>query len=406
MVTEAQAFQKQEVDIFEQMATETGKKEALTKLKGKSDLVRKANEEYLATFKQGTEQALAGQGRQVQEQSQLEAALQTGKDFESYVGQTVDFLTSTFGEIDQYLGNITSYQPAEQALLDQAKALTEKAGKWYMKPFINTATLEAERVALQKRADVLRTERILKSSLDKNITMILDYYKSMKDVMYSAGINNQKSANEVKAVRDLTMGKLTENEQQYDAWQADRKVQEAKLEALELELTALNGEQRTQKDAERILVRDALEKAKTQEGHYFGIVKNAQIDLKYQEQVLGNFRDIVRGINNGLVDMQQKIDNRTVLFANIETILKTGYQVKSFGLADTAMDRTTAEIARTSVIYTEAVLGELGSRTVAKPMSPDELNTWIARSKAAREKYEAVIGTAQDEYAAPEAVRP
>lgn len=394
-----------ETNLFERMATDAGKKETLGSLQDKATKLQQSNEEFLKTYKQGSEQVLAGQQRQQSGQSQLEAAIQTGKEFTSFVGETVGFLTSTFGEIEQYLGGITTYLPEEQALLDQAEALTKRANHPILKHFTNKAKLETTRIGLQQEAEQLRTKRILKSSLDQNITTLLDYYKSMKDVMYQAGVNNQKAANEVQTTRDTTMIKLSENEKQYDGWQTERKAKEIKLSELELELATLTGEARTAKDKERIEMRDAVEKAKTQEDFYFGIIKNAQNDLKYQEQVLSNFRDIIRGINNGIVDMQEKIDNRTVLFTNIETILKTGYQVRSFGQADVAMDRSTAEIVKVGAIHTEAILGELGARTTAKPMTPDELNTWIARSKASREGYEKVVGTSKENYRTADPVR-
>ncbi len=404
MVNETAPTTLIKTNLFEQMTTEAGKKQ--TDIAGKAQKLQQSNEEFLKTYRQGSEQVLAGGVRDVKTgQSQLEAALETGKEFTSFVGETVGFLTSTFGEIEQYLGGITTYLPEEQLLIDKADNLTKKANLPIIGKFYNKAKLETARVGLQQEAEKLRTKRILKSTLDQNVITLLDYYKSMKDVMYQAGINNQKAANEVQSTRDTTMTKLFENEKQYDAWQTERKKEEIKLGELELQLATLTGEARTAKDKERIEVRDALETAKTQEDFYFGIVKNAQNDLKYQEQVLSNFRDIIRGINNGIVDMQEKIDNRTVLFTNIETILKTGYQVRSFGQADVAMDKTVAEIVKVGAIHTEAILGELGARTTAKPMTPDELNTWLARSKASRELYEKVVGTAKADYAAADPTR-
>ncbi len=395
--------EKQEADIFAGLKEEVRKGEILGKAQAQLDLVRRSNEEYLESLKQVEGQGVDGQQREQEKRSKLEIALQSGQGFVSYVGKTVDFLTSTFGEIDQYLGNITSFRPEEQQLLDEGKALTERAGKWYVRinPFIDKGKLEEQVKDLGKLAETRRTERILKTSLSENITTLLTYYKSMKTVMYNAGIANQKSANEVQKVRDATMAKLDVNERQYDLWAADKKTQETKLAELDLELTGLTGELRTAAETKRMAVNDLLEKAKTQEDFYFGIVKNARADLEYQGTVLASFRDVVRGINNGLNDMQQKIENRTVLFTNIETIIKTGYQVKSFGQADQAMDKTTKKIVETAVVTAEGLMDELGTRTTAKAMTPDELRTWQQRSMETQRSYDRLVGVAKEEYAAP-----
>jgi len=399
MATETQ---KQEMDIFAGLTQETQTKKTLGQLQQKADLVSRTNAAYLEQFKAGTEKVLAGNKRDQAEQQHMDEAIETSRQFVAYVGQTVDFLTNEFGQVDQYLGNITqNFQGQEQALIDQGKALVERTQHPIFRYFTNAQKAQEQATALTKRAENMRTERILQSSLADNIKQILDYYKSMKDVMYKAAIANKKTETEIATQRDLTMSKLVANDKQYNTWAEDGRVQKARLEAIDAELVPLVGEQRTIKEQERLTILDAYNKAQEQEGIYFNIVKNAREDLQYQEQVLGNSRDVLTGIKNAIVDMEQKIDNRTVLFTNIETFVKTVYQVKSFGTADKAMNRTMAEVTKTAAVDTEAILKELGQRAVAKPMSPDELNGWRERSRLAREGYEAVIGTAKAEYATP-----
>jgi hypothetical protein len=400
MATET--VQKQEVDIFAGLMQDKDTKKTLGELQKKADLVSKTNEEYLKQFKQGTQTVLAGGQREQSEKDQINAAIDSNKQFVSYIGQTVDFLTNEFGQVDEYLGNMTqNFQGEEQKLIDAGKKLVERAEHPVFRYFTNKAKATEQSTKLQKQAENMRTERILRSSLAENIGQILDYYKSMKDVMYNAGIANKKSENEIATQRDLTMAKLSENEKQWTVWAEEKRTTKIKLDSIDAELIPLVGEIRTKKEEERLEILDKYNKAEQQEGIYLNIIKNARDDLKYQEQVLGNYRDVLKGIHNAIVDMEQKIDNRTVLFTNIETMVKTVYQVKSFGTADKAMNRTMAEITKASAISTEAILGELGQRAVAKPMSPDELKGWIERSKGARAGYESIMGQIRDDYSAP-----
>ena len=399
--TQAPEVQREEMDIFSGLVKETASKQTLGNLQKKADLVARANEEYLGQFKKGTEQVLAGGQRETAGKQKIDEQIARNKEFVAYVGQTVEFLTSEFGQVDQYLGNITqNFQGEEQVLVDKAKKTLERAETPVIKWFVNKAKLAEESARLQKQAETMRTERILSSSLAQNIGQILDYYKNIKTVMYNAGIANKKSEMEIAKQRDATMVKLTENEKQYDAWQQDRIRAKAELDAIDLELVPLTGELRTAREAARLQILDKFNKAEQQEGVYFNVVKNAREDLKYQEQVLGDYRGVLKGLHNAIVDMEQKIDNRTVLFTNIEVMVKTAYQVKSFGIADKVANRTLAEIVKVSASTQEAILEELGQRAVARPMSPDELKSWVERSKAARKGYEDLMASAKADYAA------
>ena len=87
-------------------------------------------------------------------------------------------------------------------------------------------------------------------------------------------------------------------------------------------------------------------------------------------------------------DMQQKIENRTVLMEKIEVMIKSRYRVSSATLADQAMNKTLAEVTKTAITQSEAILDELGQRKKAKVMSPEELDMWKLRSKEARDRFE------------------
>ena len=110
-------------------------------------------------------------------------------------------ITSEFGAVEQYLGGVTQYQGLEKL----ANAFGWVIGK-------------------RKLGEDMRTERILKTTLSENIEMILGYYKSMKDVLYTTAIENQKAANAIKDVRGNTVKKLNEHDPLYNEWQGKRKT--------------------------------------------------------------------------------------------------------------------------------------------------------------------------------------
>ncbi|MDD5192038.1 MAG: hypothetical protein PHH54_01635 [Candidatus Nanoarchaeia archaeon] len=360
-------------NIYEQLELDAQKGERLNTLKQKVESVRQANQDYLQTYKLGTAQVLQGKQREASEKSKLEISAERNNELTTYVANTVDALGSEFGSVEEYLEGVDIYVGKEKF----AKLFSSK---W---------------------ATDLKTKRILNTSLADNIGQILKYYADMRDVMYSSAVENKKAVKEIRSVRDNTLEKLNENEKSYNEQQQTRNTLETKLAEIDKELATLTGEKRVERELERTGIKDELDTARNAEDYHFSIVKNAQDDLQYQERNLEQYENVVRALATSISDMQQKIDNRTILFQKIETLVKTVYRVKSASLADKAMNKTTAEITKTAVTAAEGILDELGMRKLAKPMSPDELAEWKARGIAAREGYENILNEEKAAYAAP-----
>lgn len=377
-------------NLLEKLQKEAAGGTVVLEAKKKAEQMKQANQDFLQSYKSGTERVLQGQERTQQQKMDCEGAMAQGKQYVAYVAKTVDGLTSEFAAVDEYLGNVTNFQGEEAKLV---RRCSTPIVSWFV-----------DKEKTMKQAENMRTERILRTSLAQNTQTILDYYATMKQVLYNSAIDNQRAVNEVRAVREETVRKLNESDRKYNELQAQRKEAQAKLAVVEGDLLTLTGEKKAQKEQERIGLAARVSDLQTAEDLEFSVVKNATEDMRYQDQHVQIYEEIVRGLTLTIQDMQQKIENRTVMFKNIETVIKTTYRVKSAAQADAAVNKTMAEATKTGIQQKEAIMAELGRRSRATPMSPEEFEEWRSRNRAIDAAFEADIQASKDRYATPDVV--
>jgi len=368
----ATAQQQQTTSILDSLQRDASS-EKLKDLSAKSEALKKANQAYLEDLKSGTERVLKGQQREESEKSKLEQSLNDCNAFKSTVADTVILVTNEFSAVDQYLEDIKVYVGKERF----AKFVSEK---W---------------------AQSLKDKRVLNTSLSQNLKSILNYYSDMRDVMYSSAVDIQKAVNAIRDTSAYTLSKLNDNETNYNEWQQKRTGLEAQLSAVDKELMTLTGKKRAEKEQERDSIRNQLHDAQNKENDYFSIVDNARKDLKYQEENLEQYENVVGGLSVSIRDMEQKVENRTVLFEKIEDLVKTAHRVRAAGYADAAMNKTMAGIAKTAVSTAEGILDSLGKRKKAIPMTPEEFQELRQRGRKAKEEWETIQRESKEAYAKP-----
>jgi DNA repair exonuclease SbcCD ATPase subunit len=280
--------------------------------------------------------------------SQLDAAIQSGKQYTGDLQSLIEDLTN---ELDELGRNVTTVKDA--------------------------TTMEKLVGSFNKRwARQMAISRIREQNVEGSMRTILAYARGTVESLNAAIAKNAQAYGRLQATDEELARKLTEFQPKYEEWRQKVKALEAEIAELDRRIQVSDEATFATLQAERTQKQAQLDEAKINETQYFEVLKNAKEAQPIVRAHMEGFKQAIAALTQNKVKTQEKIANLTAVFEGIYQIMETALEIKGFSTIDKAINYAADSTTRVMTENVQGILAETADRAEKKLIDDAQLEQY------------------------------